>query len=332
MVNLLDAQLREWQLRSDIACVWLQGAGQKAFCAGGDVRRLYHAVQNNVEDVAQHAENFFQMEYQLDYLIHNFSKPLICWGHGVVMGGGLGLLAGAHYKVVTPASRLAMPEISIGFFPDVGASWFLNKLPAGVGLFLALTGMEFNSDDALYIGLADYCIDQTEKDLLMDMLQACDWSDHSGKNNNRVESVLAECSIKAESNSFFQQHYDVISPLAELESIQDVWNTLGCLSTKDKRFQTAIAQFQKGSPLSTAIIFKQFQMTRELDLKAVFQSELTLAVNMLKSADLLEGVRALLVDKDSKPNWKYKSLGDIDEQELEDFFQQPWEDNPLASL
>ena len=129
MVHSLTANLKKWANDDAIKAVILRGAGDRAFCAGGDVLALYQSAINPVDGICVDAEAFFFHEYQLDYLIHTYDKPIICFGNGIVMGGGLGLMAGASHRVVTETTRIAMPEVTIGIFPDVGATHFLNQLP-----------------------------------------------------------------------------------------------------------------------------------------------------------------------------------------------------------
>ena len=141
MVRLLDGALQRWAFDPSIACVVLQSSTDKAFCAGGDVRSLRAAVLAEPQAMPNAvAQAFFSEEYRLDHRIHTYSKPLLVWGGGIVMGGGLGLMAGASHRVVTETTRIAMPEISIGLFPDVGGSWLLPRMPGRSGLFLGLTG------------------------------------------------------------------------------------------------------------------------------------------------------------------------------------------------
>ena len=161
MIDLMAEQLALWSTDDNIALVLMQAAGEKAFCAGGDLQNLYqsmltHHASVDKDDVRanQYACDFFNREYRLDYLIHTYPKPILCWGHGIVMGGGIGLMAGASHRVVTEKSRLAMPEIGIGLFPDVGGSYFLNRMPGKLGLFLALTGAMVNAADAKFTKLA----------------------------------------------------------------------------------------------------------------------------------------------------------------------------------
>ena len=159
MVDLLAARLDEWARDPGVALVVLQGAGEKAFCAGGDLHGLYRSMGENQGKSGwsnAYARRFFEHEYRLDYRIHTYPKPVLCWGHGIVMGGGIGLMMGASHRVVSETSRLAMPEVSIGLFPDVGGSWLLNRMPGRIGLFLALTGAHMNTADAFFAGLADF--------------------------------------------------------------------------------------------------------------------------------------------------------------------------------
>ncbi|MDB5895599.1 MAG: enoyl-CoA hydratase, partial [Rhodoferax sp.] len=129
MVRLLKPRLQAWAADDGIVGVLLQAAGEKAFCAGGDLRQLHQTLRDCGDGRNPDAEQFFGEEYVLDHLIHTFPKPVLCWGHGIVMGGGIGLMAGASHRVVTLQSRLAMPEINIGLYPDVGGSWFLRRMP-----------------------------------------------------------------------------------------------------------------------------------------------------------------------------------------------------------
>src|SRR3954471_21585602 len=159
MIDLLDPQLIAWAEDPRIVGVVLDGAGDRAFCAGGNVVTVTRAVRAaGPGQVPTEASDFFGHEYRLDYRIHTYPKPILCWGHGIVMGGGIGLLAGASHRVVTPRTRLAMPEIGIGLFPDVAGSWFLPRMPGRCGVFLALTGAPLTASDARLAGLADFTL------------------------------------------------------------------------------------------------------------------------------------------------------------------------------
>src|SRR5690606_26186366 len=176
MVDRLASQLDQWIEDPGIAGIVLDAVGDKAFCAGGDVVALYRSIRAaSPGAVPAEAAAFFEREYRLDYRIHTCPKPVLCWGHGIVMGGGIGLLAGASHRVATPATRLAMPEISIGLYPDVGGSWFLGRAPGRTGLFLALTGAPMTAADARFVGLADFVVAHDDKAAVLETISASRW-------------------------------------------------------------------------------------------------------------------------------------------------------------
>ena len=135
MVDLLQAQLDKWRDDERIAAVFIEGSGDKAFCAGGDVQALHRSAVETPGGPCEYAEDFFTREYRMNYTLHTYPKPLVCWGHGIVMGGGLGVMAGCSHRVVTETTRIAMPEVTIALFPDVGGSWFLNHMPGSTACF-----------------------------------------------------------------------------------------------------------------------------------------------------------------------------------------------------
>ena len=153
MLRAVADKLLEWRDQRSIACIVLHAESEKAFSAGGDVKSLMAALKR--DGAMPVALEYFTTEYFADYLIHIYPKPILCWADGIVMGGGIGIMNGASYRVVTERSILAMPEITIGLYPDVGATYFLNRAPSGIGLFLGLTGARFNGHDAVAIGMAD---------------------------------------------------------------------------------------------------------------------------------------------------------------------------------
>jgi enoyl-CoA hydratase/carnithine racemase len=190
MVDQLQAKLDLWRDDPAIAAIFLEGAGEKAFCAGGDVQALYDDVTATPGGPCVYAENFFLREYRLDYTLHTYPKPIISWGHGIVMGGGLGVMAGCSHRVVTEKTRIAMPEVTIALFPDVGGTWFLNHMPGKCGQFLALTGASINAADAIYTGIADRFISSERKDEVLEQLLRQDWQADAATNHARVRHVL----------------------------------------------------------------------------------------------------------------------------------------------
>ena len=169
MVHAMHAKLLEWAAEPSIFAVVVKGAGGKAFCAGGDVRAIYRSFTTSGN---LHHE-FFASEYQLDHTIHCYPKPYVALMDGIVMGGGMGISQGASVRLVTDRTRMAMPEVGIGLFPDVGASYFLSRLAGGLGTYLALTGISIGAADALYAGLADAYLPHEELELFESALHRC---------------------------------------------------------------------------------------------------------------------------------------------------------------
>ncbi|MGL5708625.1 MAG: enoyl-CoA hydratase/isomerase family protein, partial [Aeromonas sp.] len=190
MIQILQQTLTCWEQDPAIVCVLLQGAGERAFCAGGDIRSFYYRKQEaSGPELFEYARDFFEQEYRLDHHIHSYRKPLICVADGICMGGGIGLFAGADFRVVTERSLFAMPEVTIGLYPDVGASWFLSRMPGRLGLWLGLTGARFNGVDALALGLADHAIASGERSGLLSRLAMLDWAG-SGDPRDQIDLLL----------------------------------------------------------------------------------------------------------------------------------------------
>ena len=334
MIELLFKQLLTWQTDDKIALVIIQGAGDKAFCAGGDVVSLYHALKCEKEAneavisdeaiVESLAQEFFSKEYQLDQLIHEFTKPILVWGDGYIMGGGIGLFAGASHRVVTEKSLLAMPEITIGLYPDVGASWFLNKVPKNAGLFLGLTGAIFNAVDALDIGLANIAINSSLKDDLLQSLIETAWQ-RDQDNVKLLENTLARFTTQSAKGfnvipSNVKKQQDIIEKVTDFDNGRDVYNAILALDTDNDWLQKAQAKLKKGSPLSAMIIYRQLSQAKCYTLAQCFSSELNLSLRCCQHQEFSEGVRALLVDKDKKPHWAYKHISEVPAELLDWFF------------
>ena len=333
MIDLLYPKLLEWQDNDKVVAVWLQGAGDKAFCAGGDIVQLYNSMVEHPGGPNPYAEKFFTDEYRLDYLIHTFNKPFILWGNGIVMGGGLGLTAGASHRVVTESSRFAMPEITIGLYPDVGGSFFLNRMPGRTGLFLGLTGANINAADALFVGLADRFVTHDKRDAVMDELLSVSWS---GSAEHVVSSVLRQHERHSQDHlpeSNVRKHYDLIQQLTDADDVEGVVENITSLSTDDKWLSRTSGALAAGSPTAMHLIMRQLKYTRQMSLAEVFQAELDLSVQAAYKGEFAEGIRALLIDKDREPKWHAATLADVEDEWIDSFFQSPWEgEHPLADL
>ena len=338
MVELLEPQLRAWRDDPEVACVWLQGAGEKAFCAGGDIVAMYSAMQNQPGQLVREVEEFFTREYQLDYLIQTFPKPFIVWGSGIVMGGGMGLMNGASHRIVTETSRLAMPEVSIGLYPDVGGTYFLNRITDKLGLFLGLTGAHMNANDALYLNLADHFAPMAEKEHILAQLEQLAWGDTAALNKQKVTDLLESVAQQHRSllpRAQIKPHTEALQGLAEVEQVSDaVAYILALDSADDKWLSRAQKTLAAGCPMTAHLVWNQIQHGADLSLADCFKLELTLSVNCAIKGDFAEGIRALLIDKDQQPKWSHSSVADVPADAVDAMFVSPWEaqQHPLHDL
>jgi len=336
MIEELKEVLENWKTSDLVSCVFLQGAGEKALCAGGDVRQLHDAIieqrSKDATKVAPACLEFFCKEYEVDYLIHTYPKPVIVWGHGIVMGGGIGLMVGASHRIVTERSKLAMPEITIGLYPDVGGTWFLNKMPSAYGLYLGLTGARLDGSDCLFLGLADYSISSTSKEEVLQKLQQIEWSKEAHQLVTDVLNSFSNTSTLPESQA--KEHSSFIRLFESIDSVEQFGDLIRNFSEKDDWILNGLKSFEAGSPSSAHIIFRQITNGKQLNLEEVFQSELNLSCQCCIHPDFAEGVRALLVDKDLSPKWQPASLDAVTQKWIDSYFTPLWtsDNHPLKDL
>lgn len=337
MVDKLEPQLKAWRDDPAVVCVWLQGAGEKAFCAGGDIVAMYKAMAAKPGEYVSEVKDFFTREYQLDYLIHTYPKPFVVWGHGIVMGGGMGLLSGASHRIVTERSRLAMPEITIGLYPDVGGTYFLNRVPQRLGLFLGLTAASVNAADARFLNLADHFVPSSGKEQLLESLCELNWSDNASVNTERLNDVLAQIENSSQAElpqPFIKPWADTLEEALAHEELTSVVNALLALPKDESWLAKAQQALKNGCPTTAHIVWNQLKHGGELSLAECFQLELTLSVNCAVKGDFAEGIRALLIDKDNQPRWSYPTIADVPADAIDEMFASPWrvEEHPLHSL
>ena len=334
MVRLLTPKLRAWALDAGIAGVLLQASGEKAFCAGGDLRQLYQTLRAFGAGRNAYAERFFAEEYELDHLIHTYPKPFLCWGHGIVMGGGVGLMAGASHRVVTLQSRIAMPEVSIGLYPDVGGSWFLRRAPGRTGLFLAFTAAPLNAADTIFAGFADVLVPQEHKSAVLDAIAATAWQGEAKADRAALSRLLARAAEGSQAPpSKLREHFDTINALMAGDDLVDIARRLRALHSEDPWLQTAAATFCKGAPSTAAISLELWRRVHHLSLADVFRLEYWVSLACCAHHDFAEGIRALLIDKDRTPHWQPARVEDITAEFVDDHFRPRGEMPPeLAAL
>ena len=338
----LHAQLQAWEQDAGAVAVVLRGEGGRSFCAGADLRRLYAGMQDSPigEPWANvYARQYFEVEYRLDYLLHTYAKPLLCWGEGIVMGGGVGLMMGATHRIVTPDTRYAMPEISIGLFPDVAGSWLLARLPKWLGQFMALTGAALDAADCLHWGLADHLLEGEQWPNLREVMGDLAWQGQCAHDSDLLHQALARLAQehKHRPGPGPAQRYasrlaaacgqDTLASLAQ--------GLLNFAQDKDPWLTDAVSRFQAGSPGSARLGLTLQRLARHLSLADVFRMEYTAALHCVARNDLREGIRALIIDKDRNPRWDPVSLEAADDKWVRDFFRDPWpadQAHPLADL
>ncbi len=339
MCELLHDKLQAWANDPSIAFVILTGSGEKAFCAGGDLHGIYESILQNETGHAwdnPYTRRFFDVEYRLDYLIHDYPKPVLCWGSGIVMGGGVGLMAGASHRVVSETTRFAMPEITIGLFPDVGGTWMLSRLPGGIGRFLALTGAQLGAADCLFLGLADHALETSRWEELIAAIKKIGWSDDARQNAEELDRLLKSMAMEISSPGPLRQHYDTIRAASDGHEFEAVCNAIARLSNHaDPWLQKAAATFTAGSPGSARLSFALLERAKLLSLADVFRQEYIAVLHCGVQGDLQEGIRALLIDKDRQPQWNPATLEDATETWVERFFEAPWpvgDEHPLQDM
>ena len=354
MTRQLSRQLEVWAQDPKIAVVILKGAGDKAFCAGGDLHSLHQSMKENTTGNPldnQYAATFFAEEYALDYRIHTFAKPILVWGDGIVMGGGMGLMMGASHRVVTETTRMAMPEISIGLFPDVGGTWLLNRIPGGAGLFLGLTGAQLGANDALFAGMADYHLRRDTLNTLVESLCAETWepvaelsdvelSDDQNKsvarNHDRLHLLILQLAcVPDPSIKPLQEHIALIRQLCGGKDLNRIANNILQLADhQDPWLQRAAKTFAAGSPGSARLTFALLEHNKLLSLAEVYRMEWLAGLMAAAHGDFAEGIRALLIDKDKQPKWNPPTLAQADEDWVKKFFSLPFpsDQHPLYRL
>ncbi len=282
-----------------VKAIWLDSTTPKAFCAGGDVRKLRQLVIN--DEVAT-ANKFFEQEYALDLLLHNYAKPVLVWGEGYVMGGGLGLFMAAPFRMVTPYSRLAMPEINIGLYPDVGATRFLADRGA-IGLFTGLTGSIMTSAGAYGIGWATHICD-AQRDNVLDKVLNIDWAHYPAGDFRAIDDTLNSMH-RPVSPGPLQNSLDVIHSVCRGVNFEhDYESIVGLSDARSDWLRQASENLQKGSPTTAALTWLLWQWGKRVhSWNEVFELETQISNWKIRHPDFVEGVRARLVDKDLSPEW-----------------------------
>ena len=317
MVRQLAQALQKWRSDPDIDAIVLRGAGDKALCAGGDIRAIYDSCKAGNQDYL----TFFAEEYRLVQEIHRYCKPTIALMDGYVMGGGMGLSQACSLRVVTERSRLAMPEVSIGYFPDVGGSCFLSRLPGAIGNYLGLTGVQLNANDALYCGLADVLVPAAQMAELVSKLAAMPEATLSVRAT--IIDWLNDLPAPPDSSpSQLEQIRPAIDLHFSQSSVGAIMDSLGTERGPDftQWAQQTQSTMASRSPLAMSVTLEQLKRGAAMTLEQCLEMEFHLDQEWLPRGDMIEGVRALIVDKDKKPVWRPSSVKQVTVEQVQSFF------------
>lgn len=322
MVKTTSELLYAWADDASVVAVLLRGTGEKAFCAGGDIRGLYHAYDREIFPNPEPLK-FFTVEYNLCKLINRYAKPVIVWASGIVMGGGMGLATPCSHRIVSETTMMAMPEVSIGLFPDAGGSYFLKQMPERLGLFLGLTGARFNGVDALALGVADYMLASDEYDRLIDALQSATWSADDASNHQMLDDLLGALHRSdLVGEGWLLPHRAVANQLVSEPDLQAFDRKAYSYDGESSYISTALENYKKGCPTSAGLAWQIYHQVDNKSFDEVMDMELIVALYCCHFGEFAEGVRALLIDKDKNPKWHY-TVDSLPQAHLDQHFI-PW--------
>ncbi len=343
MIRALTATLLQWREDADVRVVAIRGASRHpsdlsaylpfgAFCAGGDIRFFHQAALAG--DPA--LEDFFTEEYRLNYLIHHYPKPLLAFMDGIVMGGGMGIAQGAGIRIVTERTKIAMPETGIGLFPDVGGGFFLSRCAGHLGEYLALTGCMLNGRQAVLAGLADYCVPSRELTPLWAGI-----ADGSLSAEGVLSRRIADFALTPDAIASWPPAG--VDRIFGLGSVGDIMRALQADEPDDAWARETAAVLAQRSPLMLHVTLEQIRRARTMDLASALRMERDMVrrcfhpVHLGRSGahvEVVEGVRALAVDKDHHPRWNPARIEDVAAGMVAPFFDSPWpaHAHPLRDL
>ncbi|ANR90343.1 3-hydroxyisobutyryl-CoA hydrolase [Mycobacterium avium subsp. avium 10-9275] len=303
MIDALSAVLTDWARDDKVRAVLLSGAGERGLCAGGDVVSIYHSARKDGVE----ARRFWRDEYQLNAQISEFAKPYVAVMDGIVMGGGVGVSAHANTRVVTDTSKVAMPEVGIGFIPDVGGVYLLSRAPGGLGLHAALTGAPFSGADAIAMGFADHYVPHADVEAFRRAVAA-----------DGVESALAKYAVEPPPGELAAQR-DWIDECYAGQTVEDIVAALRAHGAGPAH--DAADLIATRSPIALSVTLAAVRRAADLPtLKDVLVQDYRVSSASLRSHDLVEGIRAQLIDKDRNPQWSPARLADVTAADVEAYF------------
>jgi enoyl-CoA hydratase len=303
MVDALSAVLTRWEDDDAVRAVVLSGAGERGLCAGGDVVAVYHSARGDGVE----ARRFWRDEYLLNGQVGRFGKPYVSLMDGIVMGGGVGVSAHANIRVVTDTSKVAMPEVGIGFVPDVGGAFLLSRAPGALGLHAALTGAPFSGSDAVAMGFADHYVPHSALEAFNSAIVA-----------DGIESALAGHAVESAPSHLVAQR-DWIDECFAGETVMDIVAALRGHGAGPA--QDAANLIASRSPIAVSVALEAVRRAAKLDsLEDVLIQDYRVSSASVRSHDLVEGIRAQIIDKDRNPKWSPATLAEITAADVDAYF------------
>ena len=311
MCKEINLMLLKWSTAEHIKAIVIHGTGDRAFSAGGDIKYLYESGKAHKYASTR---QFFWEEYRLNHRIHNYPKPFIGLLDGITMGGGVGVSIHGSHRVVTEHFLFAMPETSIGFFPDIGGTYFLSRCPGETGIYLGLTGSRLNAAEAVYAEIADHIVASNHlNEIVLKLAKAKFNADPFAS----VTEILDEYSVAPETPKL-SVYRDMIDECFCFDTVEEI---MRMLQKKNRKWHVeTIKELLKKSPTSLKVTLKALRKGITLDFEACMQMEFRLCQHFLHGHDFYEGVRASLIDRDNNPRWKPNRLGAINDKEVEAYF------------
>ncbi len=332
MVRAMTASLLAWRDEAQIDAIVIHSTSEKAFCAGGDIRFFYDAGQSTPSHGSALLEDFFTEEYALNHLIHHFPKPVVAIMNGVVMGGGMGIAQSgpaSRIRIVTERTKMAMAEVNIGLFPDVGGSYFLSRCAGQIGAYLGVTGEVIGAADALHAGLADVFIPSGDIALLLEAIDR--------RGDASVRDTIADFAAP-----FAAQADPAQSKLAAQRTLIDrhfAHDSVAAIVASLTQDETPVARdmlamIAKRSPLMMCVTLEEIRRGAGMDIADCLRMERTMVRRAFEHGEVIEGVRAMVIDKDNQPRWNPASLAMVTPAMVTAFFNPAWPEHahPLRML
>jgi enoyl-CoA hydratase/carnithine racemase len=287
--------------------LWIESSAEKAFCAGGDVRDVTNNGQVGGLENLTNSSDYLADEYLLDICLRYCSKPIFAWGDGYIMGGGMGIFQSADVRFVTEYSSLAMPEVRIGFVPDCGGSWFLNQVPKGLGICLGMSGAAVGADDGCWLNLADWLLPRAEKSTLFDAVLALNYASKA-RALAELGTILQEATSESPRKGPWEENGAQLANSIRHQSPLNVWHAMQAWHRDVPELFVGLEQASPGAAMVAGC--QQKRMKYQNLIHAVLQ-EHDIGMQMLSDGEWCEGVRALLIDKDKNPQWRFATIEEV---------------------